>query len=94
MKLPPEVYSNICCKVDKLFTDSSVYDTVIHETILDRNNKKYNFIFFFFFPKLGQEVIDKISKFRKIGYQFPLLEADQEIGYKHLLVALDLDVHM
>lgn len=79
MKLPPEVYSNICCKVDKLFTDSSVYDTVIHETILDRNNKKYNFIFVKITPKLGQEVIDKISEFRKMGYQFPLLEADQEI---------------
>ena len=79
MKLPSEVFSNVCRKVDKLFTDLSVHDTVIHETILDRGNIEYDCIFVKKTPKSRQEVTDKISEFRKIGYQFPLLEADQEI---------------
>lgn len=79
IKLPPEVYSNVCCKVDKLFTDLRVYDTVIHETFLDKDSIKYDFIFVKKTPKSRQEVIDKISEFRKISCQFPLLEAEQEI---------------
>lgn len=79
MRLPSEVYSTVSCKVNELFTNLSVYDTVIHETILDKDNIKYDFIFVKKTPKSGLEITDKIDEFLKIGYQFPLLDADQEI---------------